>query len=120
MSAASLFSEGISVTEVTSENRALIVDPKRQEIKEIAIANFTKLKELVGEEIAETYMVPLLFPEHIGFVDVMGILTSREQWYLNGMVVWGPMVILSEGGHPALLPLDTLRAVVRFSVSDPA
>lgn len=93
--------------------RAVLVDPYVKEVTEVQ-SDLSSLLSLVGKNTDETWMVPHMIENHIGFVDTYGLTDGKPIWQFNGMHVWGSMLILSKGEKPAKVSLGQVKSLVKF------
>jgi hypothetical protein len=96
--------------------KIIVIDPSRK-LVDTRVVDGTDItfRAILGGDYAEHHVGEDSFPGHKAYVYTNGLIKGLPTWFLNGVIVWGPLILLSKSNDSVELPLQTVQNKVRFT-----
>lgn len=96
--------------------KIIVIDPQSRTIVSRETDGSTvSYRRILGGEYAEHHVGEDTFPGHNALVYTNGILKGLPVWYLNGVIVWGPLILIGRDNTTVELTVEQVRNKVRFN-----
>lgn len=101
--------------------KTIFIEPIEQCVREYHIPENRLVLNGVLSGRAEIHqIVEDMFPDHEGWVDADALVNQKPVWWLNGVAIWGAMILCGKNRTDVSLSIEAVSERVAFSSLDTA
>lgn len=96
--------------------KIIVINPSAKKVESrIVEGTQTTYRTILGGEYAEHHVGEDTFTNHKALVYTNGLLKGLPTWYLNGVIVWGPLILTGADNDDVKLTVEQVQKQVRFN-----